>query len=170
MAIIVSCSLFRWQWAIHQPMTRRINTMTPSVAPLSLPTPSPVPPQHGSSSLQPITPPRTLLSRLEPLADARTMVHKETVHRQGTSASSDTTSAAAGNYRRRTGQRFDERKQSRILQRDRDRLVKRLERDNERRKHSRERRQETVDAFLEECRKQYAPNLGETDKARSSGP
>ena len=143
--------------------------MARSATPISLPTPSSVPPQHDSSSLQSTTVSRTLLSRLEPLADARTMVHKETVHRQGTSASPDTTSAAAGNYRR-TGQRFDERKQSRILQRDRDRLVKRLERDNERRKHSRERRQETVDAFLEDCRKQYAPNLGETDKARSSGP
>ena len=144
--------------------------MAPSVARHSLPTPSPVPPQHDSSSLQPITPPRTLLSRLEPLAESRAMVHKETIHRQGTSAGLNTTSAAAGNYRRRTGQRFEEHGRSRILQRDKERLVKRLERDNERRRRSRERRQEIVDAFLEECRKQYAPDLGETDKARSSGP
>ena len=170
MAIIVSCSLSRRQWAIHQPMTRRINTMAPSVARHSLPTPSPVPPRHDSSSLQPITPSRSLLSRLGPLADAGTMVHKETVHRQGTSAGPNTTSAAAGNSRRRTRQGFDEHGRSRILQRDKERLVKRLERDNERRRHSRERRQEIVDAFLEECRKQYAPDLGETDKARSSGP
>lgn len=141
--------------------------MAPPIAPLSLPTPSPAPPQHDSSSLQPTTPSRTLLSRLEPLTDARTMVHKD---RQGTSASANTTSAAAAINRRRAGQRFDEHGRNRILQRDKERLVKRLERDNERRRHSRERRQGIVDAFLEECRKQYAPNLGETDIARSSGP
>ena len=96
------------------------------------------------------------------------MVHKETARRQGTSASPDTTSAA----RRRTGQHFDERGRRRIFKRDKEQLVKRLERDNERRRHSRERRQEIVDAFLEECLEQYAPNLGgtaETDMGRSSG-
>lgn len=139
--------------------------MAPSVASLSLPTPSPAPTQHDGPSLQPITPTRSLLSRLESPADARTMVHKETVHRQGTSAGPNTTSAAAGSYRRRPGQRFDEPGRSRISQRDKERLAKRLERDNERRRHSRERRQEIVEAFLEKCHKQYAPNLGETDMA-----